>query len=81
MSAFYAALPPDRFPHHVELAPLLTRVSSDDQFEFGLRTFVAGLVAQHSRIVGSPSHDAAAARGNDGSLSHHPTRQGTTRNG
>ena len=81
LSAFFAALPPDRFPHHVELAPLLTRFSSDDQFEFGLRTFLAGLVAQQSAIVGSPSPDAATASANDGSLSHHPARQRTTPNG
>ena len=81
LSAFFAALPPDRFPHHVELAPLLTRFSSDDQFEFGLRTFLAGLVAQQSAIVGSPTHDAATTSANDGPLTHHPARQRTIRNG
>ena len=81
LSAFFAALPPDRFPHHVELAPLLTRFSSDDQFEFGLRTFLAGLVAQQPGTVGPPSHDVTTTPGNDGSLSHHPSRQRTTRNG
>ena len=81
LSAFFAALPPDRFPHHVELAPLLTRFSSDDQFEFGLRTFLAGLVAQQSGDVVSPSLDTVTARANDGSLSHHPARQRTTHNG
>jgi AcrR family transcriptional regulator len=81
LSAFFAALPPDRFPHHVELAPLLSRFSSDDQFEFGLRTFLAGLVAQRSGIVGSPSHDGATASANDGPLSHHPARRRTTHNG
>jgi AcrR family transcriptional regulator len=44
--AFFAALPPGEFPHHVELAPLLARVSTDDQFQFGIRTFLAGLNAQ-----------------------------------
>ncbi len=43
MWAFFAALPPGEFPHHVELAPLLARISTDDQFEHGIRTFLAGL--------------------------------------
>jgi hypothetical protein len=46
MWAFFAALPPGEFPHHVQLAPLLARVSTDDQFQFGIRTFLAGLKAQ-----------------------------------
>jgi TetR/AcrR family transcriptional regulator, tetracycline repressor protein len=45
MWAFFAALPPGEFPHHVQLAPLLARISTDDQFEFGIRTFLAGLNA------------------------------------
>ena len=45
MWAFFAALPPGEFPHHVELAPLLARISTDDQFQFGIRTFLAGLNA------------------------------------
>jgi TetR/AcrR family tetracycline transcriptional repressor len=81
LSALFAALPPDRFPHHVELAPLLTRFSSDDQFEFGLRTFLAGLAAHQSAIAESPSHDATTARADDGALSHQPARQRTTPNG
>jgi TetR/AcrR family transcriptional regulator, tetracycline repressor protein len=48
MWAFFAALPPGEFPHHVELAPLLARISTDDQFQFGIRTFLAGLNAQAS---------------------------------
>ena len=46
MWAFFAALPPGEFPHTVELAPLLARISTDDQFQFGIRTFLAGLQAQ-----------------------------------
>jgi TetR/AcrR family transcriptional regulator, tetracycline repressor protein len=46
MWAFFAALPPGEFPHHVELAPLLARISTDEQFQFGIRTFLAGLQAQ-----------------------------------
>jgi hypothetical protein len=54
MWAFFAALPPGEFPHHVQLAPLLARGSTDEQFQFGIRTFLAGLNAQqpqreHSR--------------------------------
>ena len=43
--AFFAALPPGEFPHTVELAALLARISTDDQFQFGIRTFLAGLSA------------------------------------
>jgi TetR/AcrR family tetracycline transcriptional repressor len=46
MWAFFAALPPGEFPHTVELAAQLARSSTDDQFEFGIRTFLAGLQAQ-----------------------------------
>jgi TetR/AcrR family transcriptional regulator, tetracycline repressor protein len=45
MWAFFAALPPGEFPHTVELAALLARISTDDQFQFGIRTFLAGLNA------------------------------------
>jgi len=48
MWAFFAALPPGEFPHTVELAALLARISTDDQFQFGIRTFLAGLHAQAS---------------------------------
>ena len=46
MWAFFAALPPGEFPHHVQLAPLLAHTSTDDQYQFGIRTFLAGLKAQ-----------------------------------
>jgi TetR/AcrR family tetracycline transcriptional repressor len=46
MWAFFAALPPGEFPHTVELAAQLARISTDDQFQFGIRTFLAGLAAQ-----------------------------------
>jgi len=48
MWAFFAALPPGEFPHTVELAAQLARISTDDQFQFGIRTFIAGLKAQAS---------------------------------
>ena len=47
--AYFSALPPEEFSHHVELAPLLARFSTDDQFQFGIRTFLAGLHAQDLR--------------------------------
>ena len=46
MWAFFAALPPGEFPHTVQLAAQLARISTDDQFQFGIRTFIAGLNAQ-----------------------------------
>jgi TetR/AcrR family transcriptional regulator, tetracycline repressor protein len=46
MWAFFAALPPGEFPHTVELAAQLARISTDDQFQFGIRTFLAGLNAK-----------------------------------
>jgi AcrR family transcriptional regulator len=45
MWAFFAALPPGEFPHTVQLAAQLARISTDDQFQFGIRTFLAGLHA------------------------------------
>jgi len=48
MWAFFAALPPGEFPHTVELAAQLACISTDDQFQFGIRTFLAGLNAQAS---------------------------------
>ena len=46
MWAFFAALPPGEFPHTVQLAAQLARISTDDQFQFGIRIFLAGLQAQ-----------------------------------
>jgi TetR/AcrR family transcriptional regulator, tetracycline repressor protein len=46
LHGFFAALPPGEFPHTVELAPLLARISTDDQFQFGIGIFLAGLQAQ-----------------------------------
>jgi TetR/AcrR family transcriptional regulator, tetracycline repressor protein len=50
MWAFFAALPPGEFPHTVQLAAQLARISTDDQFQFGIRTFLAGLNAQQSEL-------------------------------
>lgn len=49
LRAFFTALPVAEFPQHVELAPLLAPFSADDQFRFGMHTFLAGLEAQHAR--------------------------------
>jgi AcrR family transcriptional regulator len=46
MWAFFSSLPPGEFPHHIQLAPLLAHTSSDDQYQFGIRTFLAGLNAR-----------------------------------
>ena len=46
LHGFFAALPPGEFPHTVQLAPLLARSSTDDQFQLGIHTFIAGLQAQ-----------------------------------
>ena len=51
MWAFFAALPSGEFPHHVQLAPLLARISTDDQFQFGIRTFLAGLDTQRPDLT------------------------------
>jgi TetR/AcrR family tetracycline transcriptional repressor len=55
LHAFFAALPPGAFPHTVELAPLLARISTDDQFRFGIRTFLAGIKAQQLEHQRSPT--------------------------
>jgi AcrR family transcriptional regulator len=50
MWAFFAALPPGEFPHTVDLAAQLARISTDDQFQFGIQTFLAGLQAQQPEL-------------------------------
>jgi TetR/AcrR family tetracycline transcriptional repressor len=49
LHGFFAALPPGEFPHTVRLAPLLARISTDDQFQIGIHIFIAGLEDQRSR--------------------------------
>jgi AcrR family transcriptional regulator len=51
LHGFFAALPPGEFPHTVALAPLLARISTDDQFQLGIRTFIAGLKTQQRKDV------------------------------
>jgi hypothetical protein len=38
--------PSGEFPHTVQLAAQLARISTDGQFQFGIRTFLAVLNAQ-----------------------------------
>jgi AcrR family transcriptional regulator len=66
MWAFFAALPSGEFPHHVELAPLLARISTDDQFQFGIRTFLADLKAQQPRRAHPRPSRNPPAHANDG---------------
>jgi AcrR family transcriptional regulator len=65
LHGFFSALPPGEFPHTVQLAPLLARISTDDQFQFGIRIFLAGLQAQQA----APTHpDRDGGGASDGSL-------------
>ena len=48
LHGFFAALPAGEFPHTVDLAALLARISTEDQFQFGIRTFLAGLAARRA---------------------------------
>jgi len=43
--AFYASLPPDRYPMLTAIAPDMTGADADDRFEFGLNVLIAGLEA------------------------------------
>jgi AcrR family transcriptional regulator len=45
MRAYFAALPPERFPNIVALAGPLTAGDGDERFEFGLEVIVRGLEA------------------------------------
>jgi TetR/AcrR family transcriptional regulator, tetracycline repressor protein len=58
LRAYFAALPPGEYPHHVDLAPLLARISTDDQFDFGLRTLLDGLAVHQP----APRRRRAAVR-------------------
>ena len=49
VDAYFAALPPDRFPHMAALAPELAKGSAGARFEFGLDVLVAGLAAYGRR--------------------------------
>jgi len=43
--AFYAALPPDRYPVLTSVAPDMTGADGDERLEFGLNVLIAGLEA------------------------------------
>jgi AcrR family transcriptional regulator len=49
IQAFYAALPPDRFPIMTSMAGALTEGDGDERFLFGLDVIIAGLIAVSAR--------------------------------
>lgn len=49
LTAYFASLPPERFPNLSELASRLTAGGHDERFEFGLDVLLDGLVAQSER--------------------------------
>lgn len=49
LRAYFASLPPDRFPNVVSLAVPLTEGGPDERFEFGIDVLIDGLVAQSLR--------------------------------
>ncbi|WP_328304468.1 TetR/AcrR family transcriptional regulator (plasmid) [Streptomyces sp. NBC_00435] len=49
MEAYFASLPPERFPHLVALAGTLMAGDADERFDFGLDVVVAGLAAHAGR--------------------------------
>jgi len=62
--AFYASLPPERYPVLAAIAPDMTGVGGDERFEFGLDVIIAGLEAasaaeqagrRDDRPAGSPA--------------------------
>lgn len=57
LRAFYASLPPDRFPNLIAMVGPLTAGEGDQRFEFGLDIFVRGLAAH----AGGSGIDAAPA--------------------
>jgi hypothetical protein len=46
IGAYFASLPPDRFPHVVELAEALTTGGGEQRFAFGLDVLLSGLAAK-----------------------------------
>ena len=50
-----------RVPHHVELAPLLARISTDEQFQFGIRTLPASTPSNLNASKPDPDRSGAAA--------------------
>ncbi|WP_377268565.1 TetR/AcrR family transcriptional regulator [Peterkaempfera sp. SMS 1(5)a] len=45
MEAYFAALPPDRFPHLVALADRMAEETQDERFELGLEIILRGLAS------------------------------------
>jgi Tetracyclin repressor-like, C-terminal domain len=55
LHAFYAALPPDRYPVLTAIAPDMTGPDADDRFEFGLNVLIAGLEAASAAEIARAS--------------------------
>lgn len=58
--AFYESLPYSEFPNLVELAEPLTRIASEEQFEWGLRALLEGF-ARVSGRTGYQSEDGSSS--------------------
>jgi AcrR family transcriptional regulator len=50
--AFYATLPPGRYPVLTAVAPYMTGADADDRFEFGLNAIIAGFEAASAAEAG-----------------------------
>jgi len=59
--AFYASLPPGRYPVLTSVAPDMTGADGDDRFEFGLNVLIAGLEAASA----AEAADRQEGRGHD----------------
>jgi AcrR family transcriptional regulator len=58
--AFYASLPPDRYPVLAAVAPDMTGVDGDDRFEFGVNVIIAGLEAASAAEKAGQRRDGRA---------------------
>jgi TetR/AcrR family tetracycline transcriptional repressor len=59
VAATFAALPPDRYPNTVAILPIMGSISSDSQFESGLRWILDGMEAELRTISGDQAGSAA----------------------
>ncbi len=46
LEAFFTSLPPSEFPYHVRLAPELARITTEDQFDRGVKKIITGIRAR-----------------------------------
>lgn len=54
LESFFASLPVSEFPYHVRLASELARITTEDQFDRGVGTIIAGLRARLSSYPEDP---------------------------